>query len=87
MYNQSQFLDESGNLDREKVQAHFLRVGKLDRLEKNQKVWVDDGSRWVKARLIRRIPGECWIAQLEINNMYFNKITVQSSNFGGVIAE
>ena len=84
MYSQSEFLDASGNLNHEAVRAHFRRVGKLDRLKKGQVVWVDEGGMWVKASLIRRIPGECWIAKLNNPGLFTNKVTVMVSNFGGV---
>jgi hypothetical protein len=84
MYNQKEFLDASGNLDYEAVRAHFLRTGKLDRLEKGQTVWIDHNGMWVTGRLIRRIPGDCWIAKLDCPGLWYSKITVMVKNFGGV---
>lgn len=83
MYNESDFLDASGRLNHEAVRAYFLRVGKLDGLVKGEDVWIDYMGQWVKARLIRRIPGDCWIAKLHLRMMGMEKTTVTVTNFGG----
>jgi hypothetical protein len=83
MYNESEFLDASGNLDREAVQAHFLRVGKLDGLSNGDEVWIDDMGSWVRARCIRKIAGGCWIVKLHIQMMGMSKTTLTVNNFGG----
>ena len=87
MYNQSEFLDASGNLNREAVRAHFLRTGKLDGLKKGDRVWIDDMGRWTTARCIRRIPGDCWLVKLDVQMMGMSKTVLMSSNFGGKCPE
>jgi hypothetical protein len=87
MYNQSEFLDASGNLDREAVQAHFSRVGKLDGLQKGDVVYVSFYEQWAEATLVRRIPGDCWIARLKVPYRGMHKIGVMSHNFGGKVAQ
>jgi hypothetical protein len=87
MYNQSEFLDASGNLDREAVRAHFLRTGKLDGLVKGKVVYIDFFGRWEKVKLIRRLPGDVWLAKCLFDAGFFNKTTVSVVNFGGVCAE
>lgn len=85
--NKNEFLDASGNLNHEAVRAHFSRVGKLDGLVKGDDVWVDHLGQWVKARLIRRIPGDCWIAKLHIRMMGMEKTSIMVSNFGGKVVK
>lgn len=87
MYNQSEFLDASGNLNHEKVRAHFLRTGQLDGLRKGMSVYVDTGSRWERVRLVRRLPGDVWIAKYMERGLGAPKTIVMVSNFGGVAAE
>lgn len=85
--NKSEFFDASGNLDREAVRAHFLRVGKLEGLKKGMCVYVDCGGRWERARLIRRLSGDVWTAQYMERGLGAPKTVVMVSNFGGVSAE
>lgn len=87
MYNQSEFLDASGNLNHEAVRAHFLRTGKLDCLKKGMSVYVDCGPKWERVRLIRRLPGDVWTAQYMERGLGAPKTIVMVSNFGGVAAE
>jgi hypothetical protein len=87
MYNQSEFLDARGNLDKEAVRAHFLRTGKLEGLAKGDVVYIEFFGRWEKVRLIRRIPGDCWIGQALFDAGFFSKMTVSVTNFGGKCAE
>ena len=87
MYNQSEFLDASGNLNREAVRAHFLRTKKLEGLQKGDRVWINDMGQWVKARCIRRIPGDCWIVKLDIPMAGMTKTTLTSADYGGKCAE
>lgn len=83
MDNRSEFLDASGNLNHEAVRAHFLRTGKLDGLSKGDVVYVDWYGRWELVRLIRKIPGDCWMAQLLFYHPFCTKTTVSVANFGG----
>lgn len=83
MYNQSEFLDASGNLKHEAVRAHFLRTGKLDGLKKGDRVWVEDFGFYQRATLTRRLPGDCWLAKLDIEFMGVKTVTVSVGNFGG----
>lgn len=84
MYNQSEFLDASGNLNHEAVRTHFKRLGKLDGLKKGDVVYVDEYGRWEAARLVRRIPGDCWLAKRTGGPMESATAVVTSGNFGGV---
>jgi hypothetical protein len=86
MYNQNEFLDASGNLSHEAVRAHFLRTGKLDGLVKGEEVYIDFECRWMRVRLIRRCPGDIWIAKPVIPLPMGNKVTVSVVNFGGKCA-
>ena len=86
MHNRSEFLDTSGNLNREAVRAYFLRVGKLDGLKKKDLVYVSEDGYWHIAVLRRRIPGDCWIADLTGRVLGCRMITVTCSNFGGKVA-
>jgi hypothetical protein len=83
MCNQSEFLKASGQLDHEAVRAHFLRIGKLEGLAKDDLVYVDHFGRWIVVRLIRRVPGDCWIAEAWKKCDGFGKVVVMASNFGG----
>ena len=87
MYDQSDFLDALGNLNHEAVRAHFLRTGKLDGLKKGMCVYVNDGPRWERVRLIRRLPGDVWTAQYMERGLGAPKTIVMVSTFGGVSAE
>jgi hypothetical protein len=87
MYNQSEFLDASGNLNHEAVRAHFLRTGKLEGLKKDMCVYVSDGPRWERVRLRRRLPGDVWLAQYLERGLGARKTVVAIANFGGVSAE
>jgi hypothetical protein len=86
MYDESEFLDASGNLKHEAVRAHFLRVGKLSGLVKGDEIWIGDLGQWVKARCIREISGGCWIVKLHVQMMGMTKTTLTVSNFGGKCA-
>ena len=83
MYNQSEFLDASGNLNREAVRAHSLRVGKLEGLKKGDEVYIEFFGRWERVRLIRRLPGDVWLAKCLFDAGFFEKTTVSVANFGG----
>jgi hypothetical protein len=87
MYDQVDFLDASGNLNHEAVRAHFLRVGKLSGLVKGEVVYIDFYGRWEKVKLVRRIPGDCWIARLLFHHPFCTKTTVTVGNFGGKCGE
>jgi len=84
MYNQSEFMDASGNLNHEAVRAHFLRTGKLEGLDIGNYVYIDTGKRWELVRLIRRIPGDVWLAKYVLRASSAPKIIVSVANFGGV---
>lgn len=86
MYNESDYLDASGNLNHEAVRAHFLRAGKLEGLIKGMSVYVDTGDRWELVRLVRRCPGDVWIAKYLQRPNPEPKTIVMVSNFGGVYA-
>jgi hypothetical protein len=83
MYNQSEFLDASGLLNHEAVRAHFLRVGKLEGLKRGDTVYIDGGPRWELARLVRRLPGDVWIAKYLERPSSEPKTIVMCSNYGG----
>ena len=87
MYNQSEFLDASGNLNHEAVRAHFLRTGKLDGLKKGDVVYVDFDGGWRICVLRRRLPGDVWLAELGRRHPLVNKVVVTVETFGGVAAE
>jgi hypothetical protein len=87
MYNQSEFLDASGSLDHEAIQAHFLRIGKLEGLRKGLVVYYDSGPYWVTCRLIRRLPGDVWLAKLDVPIGLVHKVCISVNTFGGVCAE
>jgi len=83
MHDQTEFLDARGQLNHEAIRAHFLRVGKLDGLRKGDLVYVDHFGRWIIVRLIRRVPGDCWIADAWKKQDGYGKVVVMTSNFGG----
>lgn len=83
----SQFLNERGQLDHEAVRAHFLRVGQLSGLVRNDLVYVDHFGRWIVVRLTRRIPGDCWIAETHKKVDGVGKVVVMVGNFGGKFFE
>ena len=83
MYNSSQFLDAFGNLNREAVRAHFLRVGRLDGLSRGDDVWIDDGKQWVMGRLVRRLPGDVWAVRVRGYSQFSGKTICTVANFGG----
>lgn len=83
LHDDSLFLNESGQLDHDAVRAHFLRVGKLTGLAKNDLVYIDHFGRWIVVRLIRRIPGDCWIAEVYRKVDGHSKVVVMVGNFGG----
>jgi hypothetical protein len=83
MYNQSEFLDAFGNLNHEAVRAHFLRVGKLDGLVKGDEVYIDFFGNWERVKLMRRLPGDVWLAKCLFNAGFISKTTVSVVNFGG----
>ena len=84
-YN-SQFLDASGNLNREAVRAHFLRVGKLDGIKKGDEVWISDMGFWTKAKCVRAVAGGCWIVKLNVSMIGLSKTVLTVENFGGKCA-
>lgn len=87
MYDQNNYVDALGNLNHEAIRAHFLSTGKLEGLKRGDAVYLDDGPRWVRVRLIRRIPGDCWIAQHMEGGLGAPKTIVMVCNFGGKVAE
>lgn len=77
----------SDNSSKEGIRARFLRAGTLPNLTKGDLVWVKWFPGWTEARLIRKVPGNVWIARTNASYQGYNKCTVMVSNFGGKVAE
>lgn len=87
MANNDDFTTPFESVNHDEVRAEFLRVGKLSGLEKGMKVYYDFGDSWVKCTLIRRLPGDVWLAKLERPRDFVHKVCVSVNTFGGVCAE
>lgn len=87
MYDNSPFLDASGNLNHEAVRAHFLRTGKLEGLQRGDVVYVEIDGRWRMAELLRRLPGDVWTCDTAGPPGTRFKTIVMCSNFGGKVAK
>jgi hypothetical protein len=71
----------------EEVRAHFLRIGKLPDIKNGTEVWVQDFAGWTKARIVRRLPGNCYLAKLNVQFMGVSKVVVMTKTFGGLVAK
>jgi len=75
----------SNDSERDEIRAHFSRLGKLPDMANGTVVWVDFVSGWRKAKIIRRMPGGCYIAKLPSTFMGVDKVTVMVKVFGGKV--
>jgi hypothetical protein len=76
----------SNDSERDEIRAHFLRLGKLPDMANGEVVWVDFVNGWCQARIVRKIPGGCYIAKLSKPFMGVNKVTVMVKVFGGKVS-
>ena len=86
MTNTDDFTTPFESVDHDRTRAEFSRVGKLSGLVKGQRVYYDFGDEWVTCTLIRRLPGDVWLARLDRPRDLVHKVCVSVNTFGGVSA-
>lgn len=85
MNDNSGIIPEKPADPREVVRVSCVRVGACPALNRNEIVWVLHCGLWVKARVRRRIPGGCYMAEVITYPGSGSLCTVMASTYGGPV--
>lgn len=76
----------SDNSSKHGIRARFLRVGSLPELTKGDRVWIKWFPGWAEATVVRRLPGNVWLARTDAVHEGSRTAIVAIDTFGGMVA-